>query len=185
MYIIHTSYLLLFCVCAGRLLCWQLWGVTLTVFTSCWRKEPMLTLWTKMASLHYTEPYVNCVLSLSLRDVLYSRRYSSSVTFWSPPFRPCWTVKTVSLLCWNTEPLLCAETLREERHCTSQPPVDTLAYCTVYSKLRWKLTLWTPCWTTVATRPPTGPPTKVHRLCKDIQALFLLKNIYNVYSVIQ
>lgn len=42
--------------------------------------------------------------------------------------RPCWAVRTVYLLCWNMEPLLCVETLREEPRCTSQHPSATRSY---------------------------------------------------------
>lgn len=45
--------------------------------------------------------------------------------------RPCWAVRTVYLLCWNTGPLLCVETLREGPRCTSQRPSATRSYSAV------------------------------------------------------
>lgn len=61
----HSSEFLFVCFLsyAGRLSCWQLWDVTPTVSTSCWRKERRLMLQTKRASLHYTELYVYLMYS--------------------------------------------------------------------------------------------------------------------------
>lgn len=89
--------------------------------------------------------------------------------FWCNLCRWCWPVRVVYPPCWNTGLLLFTETLREELQCTFQHLWATQSCCDLSSKLPWKQTLWTPCWTTAATPPPTGLPTTVrNRVVWDV-----------------
>lgn len=83
------------------------------------------------------------------------------------PCRPCWAVRAVYQLCWNMGPLLCIETLRERLRCTSRHLSATQRSSDICLKLLWKLTLWTPYWTTGASHPRIGLPTTVRNRGKN------------------
>lgn len=109
---------------------------------------------TKRASLHYIEPYVSMTMAVPFVSMTRFKSLSLSC-------RPCWVAAIVRQLYWNMAPLLCVEILGEGRRCILLHPAATRRFCILYCWPQQKQTLWTPCWTTKATRPLTGLPTTV------------------------
>lgn len=101
--------------------------------SGCWRQKGlhcitpscMCISFSVLIVYYVNEEYVP--LQLMLRVCL----FSLTSHLLSSACRPCWAAMTVYLLCWNTGRLLCVETLRDERRCTSRPPVAIRSSSTV------------------------------------------------------